>query len=395
MHPLPPFPARPPLDHPGGLRRVKLLPHLMTDAVTVARDLFVLAHFGVPRIDPTRWSLTIDGLVSGARSFTLKEVKARPKWIVEAVHQCCGSPLEPRVPMRRVSNVRWGGADLASLLDELAPAEDARFLWFYGLDGGDFAGTSADWYVKDLPRERLAAGGVLLAYELDGAPLPAEHGFPLRLVVPGYYGTNSVKWLWRMHLADRRNEGLFTTRFYADEAGADAVAAGAPARRPVWAIAPEAVIVAPAPETRLPLGEPSEIWGWAWSFGGIAAVEVTLDCGATFARAYLEPRRGWAWQRFSLPWRPGVRGAVSIAVRAVESGSTAHPRQGARNAMHMVNVTVGCSAYGTNAQPPNSAGQMRVPPPGAMAAGRRKASCTRPARPATKVSRASTVGTRT
>ena len=69
---------------------------------------------------------------------------------------------------------------------------------------GDFAGTSCDWFVKDLPVARLAAGDLLLAYELNGAPLPAEHGFPVRLVVPGYYGTNSVKWLWRLHLAEGR-----------------------------------------------------------------------------------------------------------------------------------------------------------------------------------------------
>ena len=139
---------------------------------------------------------------------------------MEAVHQCCGSPLEPNVPTRRVTNVRWGGVDLAALLDELEIDPRARFLWSYGLDGGDFAGTSCDWFVKDLPLERLAAGDVLLAYELNGAPLPAEHGFPVRLVVPGYYGTNSVKWLWRLHLAEHRADGPFTTVFYNDSARA-------------------------------------------------------------------------------------------------------------------------------------------------------------------------------
>jgi DMSO/TMAO reductase YedYZ molybdopterin-dependent catalytic subunit len=129
----------------------------------------------------------------------LDELKARPKRIVEAVHQCCGNPLEPRVPTRRVANVRWGGVDLAALLDALESDRRARFLWSYGLDGGDFAGTACDHYVKDLPLERLAAGDVLLAYELNGAPLPAAHGFPVRLVVPGYYGTNSVKWLYALH----------------------------------------------------------------------------------------------------------------------------------------------------------------------------------------------------
>ena len=241
---------------------------------------------------------------------------------------------------RRVANVRWGGADLATLLDELEIDPRARFLWSYGLDGGDFAGTSCEWFVKDLPLARLAAGDVLLAYELNGAPLPAEHGFPVRLVVPGYYGTNSVKWLWRLHLADDRADGPFTTVFYNDVLAAEDIAAGLPARRPVWATAPEAIIVAPAPDTIVAAGEPTEIWGWAWSFRGIAAAEISVDGGASFTRATLEPRRGWAWQRFSLPWRPAARGEAQLSVRAVEADGVGQPREGARNSIHTVPIVV-------------------------------------------------------
>ena len=335
-----PAPHRPPLDPNGGVRRIKQRPDEMTAAVTAVEDMFVIGHFGIPRIDPAQWLLAIDGLIAHPRAFTLDELKARPKKLVEAVHQCCGSPLEPRVPTRRVANVRWGGVDLAALLDELGVAREARFLWSHGLDGGEFSGAACDWYVKDLPRARLAAGDVLLAYELNGTPLPAEHGFPLRLVVPGYYGTNSVKWLWRMHLAAARYEGLFTTRFYADKAGELEAAAGLPPRRPVWATSPEAVVVAPAPDAVIAEGTPTEIWGWAWSFRGIAAVEVSVDGDATFARAFLEPRRGWAWQRFTLPWKPSARGETTISARAREADGAAQPHENARNAMHSVRVTV-------------------------------------------------------
>jgi DMSO/TMAO reductase YedYZ molybdopterin-dependent catalytic subunit len=216
----------------------------------------------------------------------------------------------------------------------------ARFLWSYGLDEGDFAGTSNEWFLKDLPLERLAAGAVLLAYELNGSPLPAEHGFPVRLVVPGYYGTNSVKWLWRLHLAERRADGPFTTVFYNDRPGAQEVAAGLPSPRPVRAIAPESVIVAPAPDTAVAAGEPTEIWGWAWSFRGISAVEISVDAGASEAWAALEQRRGWAWQRFSLPWRPSRRGEAQLSVRALEAGGAGQPLEGARNAIHTMRVAV-------------------------------------------------------
>lgn len=331
---------RPPLDPASGVRLVKLAPHQLTAPITDPKDLFVLAHLGIPRVDSARWSLMIDGLVGHSRSFSLDELKARPKVVVEAVHNCSGSPMEPAVPTRRAANLRWGGVDLAALLDELGVDPSAAFLWSYGLDGGDFADTSCDWFVKDLPLSRLAAGGVLLAYELNGAPLPAEHGFPLRLVVPGYYGTNSVKWLWRLELAPARFDGLFTTRLYNDPVAADDVAAGQPSRRPVWAIAPDAVIVSPAPDSSLRAGEATEIEGWAWSFRGIESVEVSVDGGASFACATLEARRGWAWQRFSLPWRPAEPGTYTIATRASDANGMAQPASGARNESHTVHVTV-------------------------------------------------------
>jgi sulfane dehydrogenase subunit SoxC len=333
-------PNRPRMEPASGVRRVRRRPHEMTDAVTATEDLFLIAHLGVPRIDPARWSLSIEGLVGNARTLTLDDLKARTKRTVEAVHQCCGSPHEPTVPTRRVSNVRWGGADLTTLLNEGGIDAQARFLWSYGLDSGDFADTSCDWFVKDLPLERLAVGDVLLAYELNGAPLPAEHGFPVRLVVPGYYGTNSVKWLWRLHLAERRAEGPFTTVFYNDRLGEDDVAAGLPSRRPVWAIAPESIMVVPAPDAIVAVGEPIEIWGWAWSFRGIATVEISVDGGASFTRATLEQRRGWAWQRFSLTWRPTERGEVLVSARALEAGGASQPRDGARNAAHSVRLIV-------------------------------------------------------
>jgi sulfane dehydrogenase subunit SoxC len=129
-------PVRPPMDPASGVRRIKLQPHEMIDGATATEDLFVLAHLGIPQVDPARWSLLIDGLVGRPLAFSLDDLKARPKRIVEAAHQCCGSPLEPTVPTRRIANVRWGGVDLATLLDETGIDPRARFIWSYGLDGG-------------------------------------------------------------------------------------------------------------------------------------------------------------------------------------------------------------------------------------------------------------------
>jgi sulfane dehydrogenase subunit SoxC len=208
--------------------------------------------------------LTIDGLVARNRRLSLAQLRARPKKVLEAVHQCCGNPLEPQVPTRRIANVRWGGADLAALLDDLGIDEEARYLWSRGLDHGTFAGVPCDGYTKDLPLHRLREGDVLIAYELNGEPLPPEHGFPARLVVPGYYGTNNVKWLSRLTLAKTRAGGPFVTRWYNDVVEHPT---GHPRCTPVWAIAPDSVIVSPAPDQSFAFGSVIEIWGWAWSDG--------------------------------------------------------------------------------------------------------------------------------
>lgn len=333
-------PARPPMRPATGVRDIKLQPHQMTAPVTATEDLFVLAHLGIPRVNPATWSLTIDGMVGRPLTLDLASLHSRPKTVVESVHNCCGSPTQPTVPTRRAANLRWGGVDLAALLAEAGVDPRAAYLWSYGLDGGSFAGTDCDWYVKDLPLARLAAGSVLLAYELNDASLPPEHGFPVRLVVPGFYGTNSVKWLWRIHLAAHRADGLFASQLYNDTAAPDDVTAGLDARRPNWAIAPDSVIVAPPPDAVLRAGATTEIWGWAWSHRELGAVEVSVDGGARFTRANLQPRRGWAWRRFSLSWQPDAAGQFAITARASDVNGAAQPADGARNAAHLIRVTV-------------------------------------------------------
>jgi sulfane dehydrogenase subunit SoxC len=334
---VPPRP-RPILDPSGPFSRIPLRPHQLTQHVTPTRDLFVLAHLGVPRVDPATWTLEFDGLVRHPRVYTLDELKRFPKRLIQSFHQCVGNPLQPRVPTRRVADVVWGGVDLTTLLDQVGVEAPANYVWSYGLDHGVFDGTPNESYLKDLPLERVADGDVLVAYELNGEPLPAEHGFPVRLFIPGWYGTNSVKWLFRMTLADQRANGLFTTRLYNDAVSTSD--ADSPHMRPAWAVAPESLIVAPAPDARLEVGTPVEIWGRAWAARGVRTVDVSVDGGQRWRSAAVEPREEWSWQRFSVPWLPTECGNATLASRATDSKGETQPPTGARNEIYTVSVTV-------------------------------------------------------
>ena len=332
---------KPRIEPSGTYRRIPLAPHQMVDEVTPTGSLFVLAHLGVPHVSVEGWTLAVDGLVREPLTLTFKDLEGFPKRTVAACHQCAGNPLTPRVPTRRVASVVWGGLDVRDLLSVAGVLPEATFLWSSGADSGDFAGVHHENYIKDLPLDRVAQGDVLLAYEVNGAPLPPEHGFPVRLVVPGFYGPNSVKWLTRVQLADRRADGPFTTTFYNDPVD-DGQHEPAPTVRPVWAIPVESVIVSPAPASVLCPASPLDVWGWAWAAAGVREVEVSLDGGAHWLKAELAGRTDYAWQRFRIQQRlPEDVEQATILARATSNDGHVQPPSGARNAIHAVSVSVG------------------------------------------------------
>jgi DMSO/TMAO reductase YedYZ molybdopterin-dependent catalytic subunit len=324
------------LDPHQFTRRIPLAPHRMHDRLTHVEDAIVLCHLGVPRIARDDWSLTIDGLVAHPRTISFAELTRYRKASLTSVHQCAGSPLAPLEPTQRVCNVNWSGARLAEILAQCEPRPDAHFVWSTGADYGEFGGVSVEAYVKDMPIARVNSDA-LVAYEMNAQPLTPEHGYPVRLVVPGFYGTNSVKWLSRVTLAQVRAPGPFTTRWYNDPVPDDY----APTARtaPVWAIAPQSVIVAPASDAGIDRSKAIEIWGWAWADGGVAQVDIRIDAG-DWQPAALEPASDRAWQRFTLSWVPSKCGLATLASKATTARGECQPESGRRNAIYRVSVMV-------------------------------------------------------
>jgi DMSO/TMAO reductase YedYZ molybdopterin-dependent catalytic subunit len=325
------------MDPAEFLRRIPLLPHQMSSRLTPTRDMIVLCHLGVAHLDRAAWSLAIDGLVERPMELHFSDLAAYPKHAITSFHQCAGSPLQPFEPTRRISNVRWAGARLVDVLRECRPLASARFVWSRGADHGSFGELAHEAYIKDLQLDRVPAD-VLIAYELNGEPLPPEHGFPARLVVPGFYGTNSVKWLTRVTLADERVESVFTTRWYNDPV-LDEHGRPSEGRSPVWSVAPESVIVTPAPGTTLTCSSALDIWGWSWADYPVDQVEISTDAGVSWDDAKLEARAERSWQKFSINWQPTAKGPVTLCSRAYSRG-VVQPEAGRRNAIHRVPVMV-------------------------------------------------------
>lgn len=307
----------------------------LTDFVTPMANVFFLRHMAMPEIDRANWRLTVRGLVEHELSLSLVDLEAMPQTEVCAVHECAGHPLHPTVPVRRVANVVWRGVRLSEVLDRACIAPTARFAWSYGADSGDYHGVDIPAYVKDLPLSEVRSSEALLATHMNSEPLSDKHGGPVRLVVPGFYGTNSTKWLVQLALHDVRSPGYFTTVMYNDRVLED----GRERLSPVWRVAPHAVMVQPFEHARLPAGV-QKIAGWAWGADAIARVEVSTDDGASWTEAQLEARQDHAWQRFELEWSPPSPGTHQLRCRAFDISGQGQPERGVRNAVFSISVTV-------------------------------------------------------
>jgi len=316
----------------GFFGRIPSEPHHLTDAMTPTARCIVLCHLGILEIAAgDDWQIEIGGLITRPATFTVRQLKAFPKTEIVSVHQCAGSPLAPEKATQRVCNVTWGGVRLDDLLGQLEVEAGASFIWSYGADSGAFGGAECGPYIKDLPLSRIT-NDVLLAYEMNGAALLPEHGFPLRLVVPGFYGTNSVKWLRRLELHAERAASPFTTIWYND-AQSDGTT------RPVWEVAPQSLIVWPAPGHAVNRGDRVEVWGWAWADGGVSAVDLSCDGEQTWMSCRTERATGRGWIRFSCQWT-AAEGCISLTSRATSRAGDRQPPTGRRNALYHVPIVV-------------------------------------------------------
>jgi sulfane dehydrogenase subunit SoxC len=316
---------------------------------------YLLIHYDIPLVDPSAWRLEIGGRVERPLSLDLEELRARPAVTLPVTMECAGNgraglhprPLSQPWLLEAVGNAAWTGTPLGALLDEAGLADDVLELVFTGLDRG-IEGGLEQAYERSLPVEDARREEVLLAYELNGQPLPPQHGFPLRLLVPGWYGMTSVKWLVAITAVTTPFQGYQNVEGYRFLSGPDDPGT------PVTRIAPRSLMVPPGiPDfaTRrrfLDLG-PCRLEGRAWSgWAPIEQVRVSTDGCATWREADLGPSPGHhTWRGWSLDWEPPRPGEYELCARARDAAGNEQPLEPpwnlkgyANNAVQRVEVTV-------------------------------------------------------
>jgi sulfane dehydrogenase subunit SoxC len=294
---------------------------------------YLLIHYDIPPVDPAAWRLTLDGCVRRELSLSLEELRSRPAASLPVTLECAGNgrarlsprPISQPWLLEAVGTAEWTGTPLRGVLEEAAVEDHAVEVLFRGLDRG-LEGDAQQQYERSLPLSEALRDEILLAYAMNGQPLPPQHGFPLRLIVPGWYGMTSVKWLHRITVLDVPFDGYQQTRGYRLRRTPDEVG------EPVTRMLPRSLMIPPGipdfatRERTLPLSS-CTLRGRAWSgLGQVNRVEVSADGGLRWSDARLGPQpSSWAWRSWEWPWDPRETGVYELCCRATDDGGNSQP----------------------------------------------------------------------
>lgn len=315
---------------------------------------YLLIHFDIPDLGCEEFRLQVGGRVLNPCELTLRDIQSLPQRTQRVTLECAGNgraELEPR-PLSQpwvdtaVGTADWTGTSLAHLLDRIVPATDAVDIAFEGADSGFDRGVGHA-YGRSLTLAQARSEEVMLAWAMNGQPLAPQHGAPLRLVVPGWYGMASVKWLVRVTVLDRPYDGFQQTVGYHYRRRH-----GDPGE-PVTHMRVRSLLVPPGvpdffTRERTVSGGRVPLVGRAWSGAGvpIARVEVAVDGGAWMPARVAPPHHRYAWQRFDFEWNADP-GTYVLASRATDVTGAVQPCEPfwttagfGNNSVHRVTVHV-------------------------------------------------------
>ena len=305
------------------------------DYITPIDRFFVRSHVYAPRIAASDWRLTVAGDVDTALTLTMDDLRRLPAVELVSVLECAGNGrgfYEPSVPglqwtQGAVGNGRWRGARLSDVLKRAGLKPSAREILFNGADVP--IGAMPD-FQRSIPMTKALDSDTLLAYEMNGEVLPVEHGFPLRVVAPGWAGNSWIKWLTSISVLDKEHDGFWMARAYRHPGKPVPPATAVPPERmqPVTSLRVKSVIAAPLDGSQALSNKPVTIRGTAWSGDApVAAVEVSVDGGRSWRSASMrrEERTKFGWRRWEYEWTPSREAYYTILARARDAAGNTQP----------------------------------------------------------------------
>lgn len=308
----------------------------LTERVVPTNRFYVRSHFPTPAVEAASWQLSLGGEVEHPLQISYDELRSLPATTLMATLECAGNGRARLAPKSKgllweqgaVGNATWTGVPLSVLLARAGVRASALEVIFEGADQGTVndepRAPGAIRYARSLPLAKAQQPEVLVAYLMNGLPLTPEHGFPVRLVVPGWYGMASVKWLSSITVSAEPYAGYWQTLEYAYWQRTH----GLPTLTPVAQMLVKAEIARPALYEAVPAGQPYRVYGAAWTGeSDVTSVEVSTDGGQTWQPAQLlDAAVPFAWRLWEFSWTPpAAPGHHTLQARATDRAGHSQP----------------------------------------------------------------------
>ena len=298
-------------------------------------QFFVRTHFPIPKIEPDKWALKCTGLVGNELSLSYQELRAMPSHTIPATIECSGNSRVFLVPKAKgvlwelgaVSTAEWTGVPLSAILDRARVSDKAIEVILQGADKGQLTEEPKTpgeiHFARSLPLSKARQPEVILAYQMNGEDLSMEHGFPLRAIVPGWYGMASVKWLTTIELTDEPFRGYWQTSEYAYWKRHS----GEPISEAITEMQVKSAIARPTRNEAVPAGTPYEVFGAAWSDGSeVSKVELSTDGGKTWQQVTLLGESiPFSWRLWKFSWQNPSQGRYTLMSRATDNKGRRQP----------------------------------------------------------------------
>jgi sulfite oxidase len=313
---------------------------LLDSWITPIEHFYVRSHLPAPGgVEAATWTLSIDGEVNAQTTLTLDDLRKMPSATITSTLECAGNGrafFEPPVAgiqwmKGAIGTARWTGVRLSDVLKRAGVKSTGRFVTMNGADRA--LGTMPD-FVRQVPMDKAMHADTILAYEMNGQPIPALHGFPLRAIIPGWEGAYSVKWLTSLRVIDKEFDGFWvaTGYRYPTKRVAPGSAVDPKDMAPLVGLAVKSLITRPLEGAILTPGK-VDVAGFAWAGEtDIARVEVSADSGATWQAARLTGEQAkYTWRRFEFTFDAAKPESYLILSRATDANGRTQPVTAAWN----------------------------------------------------------------